>query len=48
LAAVDLAQVRAAMSRHIHPERLLVVTVGRLDEKAAAKASAKNRWRLSK
>ena len=44
IAAVDLAQVRAAMSRHIHPERLLVVTVGRLDDPAAKG----NRWRLLK
>ncbi len=48
LAAVDLAQVRAAMRRHIHPERLLVVTVGRLGEKSATKAGSKSRWRLLK
>ncbi|MEO6699594.1 MAG: pitrilysin family protein [Paraperlucidibaca sp.] len=48
LAAVDLAQVRAAMSRHIHPERLLVVTVGRLDAKATKADSKATRWRLLK
>lgn len=47
LAAIDLAQVRAAMSRHIHPERLLVVTVGRLDA-TIDKSPKGNRWRLLK
>lgn len=47
LAAVDLAHVRAAISRHIQPERLLVVTVGRLAASPEA-AEKGNRWRLSK
>lgn len=48
LSAVDLAQVRAAMSRHIHPERLLVVTVGRLDMTADKADIKPSRWRLKK